>query len=133
MCAACEKLGEYQTCSYRNQIADNGTPCSLIVRSYKNRRYFYKAFKQQQHHRKKPGGQDIHNSGANCTSCQEESDSGSHRPKISERHPLRDAAREDVNADEMGQAEDIGGNPNIHRAAIAALSCNGGSDEVVDA
>src|SRR5579863_4248962 len=62
ICAACEKLGEYPACPYRSQIVDGGTPCCLIVRSDKNRRYFYKTFKQQQHQRKKPGCQNIHNS-----------------------------------------------------------------------
>ena len=62
ICAACEKLGEYPACPYRSQIVYGGAPRCLIVQSDKNGRYFYKTFKQQQHQRKKSGGQDIHNS-----------------------------------------------------------------------
>src|ERR1700723_319037 len=105
-CAAYEKLGEYPACPDRCHIVDGGTPCCLIVQPDKNRRYFYKTFKQQEHQRKKPGGRDIHNSQANCTSCQQEGDSGQPRPKISKRHPVRDDAREDTNAGEVKKAED---------------------------
>lgn len=62
ICTACEKLGEYQASPYRSQIVYGGTPCPLIVQVGKNRRNFYEKFKQQQHQRKKPGGQDIFNS-----------------------------------------------------------------------
>ena len=62
ICAAGEEFGEYPACPYRSQIVDGGSPCCLIVQSDKDRRYFYKAFKQQQHQRKQPGGQDIHDS-----------------------------------------------------------------------
>ena len=62
ICAAGEEFGEYPASPYRSQIVDGGSPCCLIVQSDKDRRYFYKAFKQQQHQRKQPGGQDIHDS-----------------------------------------------------------------------
>ena len=61
LCAACEKLREYQTCPYRSQVVYGSTPCWQTVQPDKDRGYFYKTFKQQQHHRKQPGGLNIHN------------------------------------------------------------------------
>src|ERR1700722_5513035 len=61
ICAAFEELGEYPACPNRSHIVKGSAPRSLIVQPDKNWRYFYYAFKQQQHQRKQPGGKDIHN------------------------------------------------------------------------
>src|SRR6185437_12233210 len=94
--------------AYGRDVVDGGTPGGQIMQPGEDRRDLDRGLKQEEHQGKKLEREDIELAGADGASGEDEGDSGERRPKRCKGDPVRDDAREAMQADEVKYAEQDG-------------------------